>query len=125
MSSKGWSASIPPKCTCDMPHPHTEEMNTECCVNCKNTWHGSDPYEFGEFAWYCNNKGCPCHQKSMNTEAELRKLLKREYMRGQINRSNGKYSLESLEKRYQRYLEDNPSVETDIASLLNKHISNK
>lgn len=39
-----------------------------------------------------------------------RKLFKREYMRGQIDRSNGKYSLESLEKRYEKYLIDNPTV---------------
>ena len=40
----------------------------------------------------------------------VRLLMKREYMRGQIDRSNGKYTLESLERRYTKYLKDNPDV---------------
>lgn len=43
-------------------------------------------------------------------------------MRGQIDRSNGKYSLESLEKRYEQYLKDNPNVLSELDSLISKTI---
>lgn len=41
-------------------------------------------------------------------------------MRGQIDRSNKKYSLESLEKRHTKYLEDNPSVNDDVETLVHE-----
>lgn len=41
----------------------TKKSNKECCEKCENKGHGSDPYELGIYAWYCNNKSCPCHQQ--------------------------------------------------------------
>lgn len=57
-----------------------------------------------------------------NIQEKARRLFKREYMRGQIDRSNGKYSLESLEKRYEQYLKDNPNVLSELDSLISKTI---
>ena len=55
-------------------------------------------------------------------QEEFVKIMKREYMRGLLDADSSKFPLdtrlEQLEERYKQYIEDNPSVITDIKNKL-------
>lgn len=57
---------------------NSEKMNTECCRECCSDPNGDD-YSSKK---HCIDITCPCHQKSMNTEAELRKMQQDYWRKG-------------------------------------------
>lgn len=135
MSSKGWSASIPPKCTCDMPHPHTEEMNTECCEKCLGS------YVTGRDTRGCVENGCPCHKNSIwekdwyefcklgglhcTEEVQVMEIKIKEHFL-----SKRKEELESIKRGVEElgHQQDDDTIwcnMDEVLALLNKHISNK